>query len=205
MVKNWWVEPDKSRCIWDPFLVLNFLTKQLFCNFQALEVDDKDFYVCVNRDVDAKFIKDDKSSEDEDKIDQFVVKHHETITVVQGLAKTKLTNPDEWIIKIKRETSETTFFKGKEIIDKISQRQEKLERNKNNPIIQAAIAKETLKRSKEEQKIESNANQEGGVWFSLGFTFSFSIESWLSSRGWWFFWVTPILEWPMLWRITMIY
>ena len=93
------------------------------------------------------------------------------------MAKTKLTNPDEWIIKIKRELSETTFFKGKEIINKISQRQEKLVRNKENPIIQAAIAKETLKRSKEVQKIESNANQEGGVWFSLGFSFSFSIES----------------------------
>ena len=142
-----------------------------------LEVDDKDFYVCVNRNVESKFIKDDKSSKDEDKIDQFVVKHHETITVVQGLAKTKLTNLDEWIIKIKRELSETTYFKGKEIIDKISQRQEKLERNKKSPIVQAAIAKEMLKRSKEEQKIESNANQEGGGWFSLGFTLSFSIES----------------------------
>jgi hypothetical protein len=144
---------------------------------KAIEVDDKDFYVCVNRNVESKFIKDDKSSKDEDKIDQFVVKHHETITVVQGLAKTKLTNPDEWIIKIKRELSETTFFKGKEIVDKISRRQENLERNKKSPIIQAAIAKEMLKRSKEEQKIESNVNQEGGVWFSLGFTFSFSIES----------------------------
>ena len=130
---------------------------------KALEVDDKDFYVCVNRNVESKFIKDDKSSKDEDKIDQFVVKHHKTITVVQGLAKTKLTNPDEWIIKIKRELSETTFFKGKEIVDKISRRQENLERNKKSPIIQAAIAKEMLKRSKEEQKIESNANQEGGV------------------------------------------
>jgi hypothetical protein len=127
---------------------------------KALEVDDKDFYVCVNRNVESKFIKDDKSSKDEDKIDQFVVKHHEKITVVQGLAKTKLTNPDEWIIKIKRELSETTFFKGKEIINKISQRQEKLERNKENPIVKAAIAKELLKRSKEEQKIESNADQE---------------------------------------------
>ena len=136
-----------------------------------LKVDDKDFYVCVNRNVESKFIEDDKSSKDEDKIDQFVVKHHETITVVQGLANTKLTNPDEWIIKIKRELSETTFFKGKEIVDKISRRQENLERNKKSPIIQAAIAKEMLKRSKEEQKIESNANQEGGVWFSLGFTF----------------------------------
>ena len=142
---------------------------------KTLEVDDKDFYVCVNRNVESKFIKADESTKD--KIDQFVVKHQETITVVQGLANTKLTNPDEWIIKIKRELSETTFFKGKEIIDKISQRQEKLERNKENPIIQAAIAKETLKRSKEVQKIESNANQEGGVWFSLGFSFSFSIES----------------------------
>ena len=92
------------------------------------------------------------------------------------MAKTKLTNPDEWIVKIKRELSDTTFY-NKEIINKISQRQEKLERNKENPIIQAAIAKETLKRSKEVQKIESNANQEGGVWFSLGFSFSFSIES----------------------------
>ena len=99
------------------------------------------------------------------------------ITVVQGLANTKLTNPDEWIIKIKRELSETTFFNGMEVIDKISQRQEKLERNKKSPIVQAAIAKEMLKRSKEEQKIESNANQEGGGWFSLGFTLSFSIES----------------------------
>ena len=122
------------------------------------EVDDQDFYVCVNRDVESKFIKADESSED--KIDQFIVKHHETITIVQGLANTKLTNPDEWIIKIKRELSETTFFKGKEIINKISQRQEKLERNKENPIVKAAIAKELLKRSKEEQKIESNADQE---------------------------------------------
>ena len=47
-----------------------------------------------------------------------------------------------------------------EVIDKISQRQEKMERNKKNPIIQAAIAKEMLKRAKEEQKIENNANQE---------------------------------------------
>ena len=46
------------------------------------EVDDKDFYVCVNRNVESKFIKADESSED--KIDQFIVKHHETITVVQG-------------------------------------------------------------------------------------------------------------------------
>ena len=75
------------------------------------------------------------------------------------MAKTKLTNPDEWIVKIKRELSDTTFFKGKEIINKISQRQEKLVRNKENPIIQAAIAKEMLKRSKEEQKIGTNANQ----------------------------------------------
>ena len=142
---------------------------------KALEVDDKDFYVCVNRNVESKFIKAHESTKD--KIDQFVVKHHETITVVQGRAKTKLTNLDEWIIKIKRELSETTFFKGKEIINKISQRQEKLERNKKSPIVQAAIAKEMLKRSKEEQKIESNANQEGGGWFSLGFTLSFSIES----------------------------
>ena len=131
---------------------------QISKELKALEVDDKDFYVCVNRDVKSKFINDDESKED--KIDQFVVKHCETITVVQGLANTKLTNPDEWIIKIKRELSETTFFKGKEIINKISQRQEKLERNKENPIVKAAIAKELLKRSKEEQKIESNADQE---------------------------------------------
>ena len=125
---------------------------------KTLEVDDKDFYVCVNRNVESKFIKADESQKD--KIDQFVVKHHEMITVVQGLANTKLTNPDEWIIKIKRELSETTFFNGMEVIDKISQRQEKMERNKKNPIIQAAIAKEMLKRAKEEQKIENNANQE---------------------------------------------
>ena len=125
---------------------------------KTLEVDDKDFYVCVNRNVESKFIKAHESTKD--KIDQFVVKHHETITVVQGLANTELTNPDEWIIKIKRELSETTYFNGKEVIDKISQRQEKMERNKKNPIIQAAIAKEMLKRSKEEQKIENNANQE---------------------------------------------
>jgi hypothetical protein len=124
------------------------------------EVDDKDFYVCVKRDVESKFIKADESSED--KIDQFIVKHHETITIVQGLANTKLTNPDIWIIKIKRKLSEKTFFKGKEIIDKISQRQENLERNKKNPIVKAAIAKELLKRSKQEQKIGSilNGNQE---------------------------------------------
>ena len=79
---------------------------------------------------------------------------------IQGLANTKLTNPDEWIIKIKKELSETTFFDGKEIIDKISQKQEKLERNKENPIVKNAIKKELLKRSKEEQKIEGNANQE---------------------------------------------
>ena len=133
---------------------------------KALEVDDKDFYVCVNRNVESKFIKDDKSSKDEDKIDKFIHKHQETITVVQGLAKTKLTNPDEWIIKIKRELSETTFFKGKEIIDKISQRQEKLERNKKSPIIQAAIAKETLKRSKEEQKIESNEEEKNNCFMA---------------------------------------
>ena len=125
---------------------------------KTLEVDDKDFYVCVNRNVESKFIKADESKKD--KIDQFVVKHHETITVVQGLANTKLTNPDEWIIKIKKALSETTFFNGKEIIDKLSQRQEKLERNKENPIIKNAIRKELLKRSKEEQKIEGNANQE---------------------------------------------
>ena len=125
---------------------------------KTLEVDDKDFYVCVNRNVESKFIKADESKKD--KIDQFVVKHQEMITVVQGLANTKLTNPDEWIIKIKRELSETTFFNGMEVIDKISQRQEKMERNKKNPIIQAAIAKEMLKRAKEEQKIENNANQE---------------------------------------------
>ena len=123
-----------------------------------IEVDDKDFYVCVNRNVESEFIKDDESKKD--KIDQLVVKHHETITVVQGLANTKLTNPDEWIIKIKKELSETTFFKGKEIIDKISQRQEKLERNKESPIVKAAIAKQLLKQSKEEQKIEGNADQE---------------------------------------------
>ena len=76
------------------------------------------------------------------------------------MAKTKLTNPDEWIIKIKRELSETTFFKGKEIIDKISQRQEKLERNKENPIIKAAIAKELLKRSKEEKKVHQEPLEE---------------------------------------------
>ena len=105
---------------------------------KALEVDDKDFYVCVNRNVESKFIKDDESKEE--KIDQFVVKHRETITVVQGLANTKLTNPDKWIIKIKKELSETTLFKGKEIIDKISQRQEKLERNSLSPIVKAAIA-----------------------------------------------------------------
>jgi hypothetical protein len=122
------------------------------------EVDDQDFYVCVNRDVESKFIKADESSED--KIDQFIVKHHETITIVQGLANTKLTNPDNWIIKIKRKLSETTFFKGKEIIDKISQRQENLERNKENPIVKAAIAKELLKRSKQEQKIGSIHNKE---------------------------------------------
>ena len=102
---------------------------------KALEVDDKDF---VNRNVESKFIKDDESKED--KIDQFVVKHRETITVVQGLANTKLTNPDKWIIKIKKELSETTLFKGKEIIDKISQHQEKLERNSLSPIVKAAIA-----------------------------------------------------------------
>ena len=123
-----------------------------------LEVDDKDFYVCVNRNVESKFIKDDESKKD--KIDQLVVKHRETITVVQGLANTKLTNPNEWIIKIKKELSETTFFDGKEVIDKISQKQEKLERNKENPIVKNAIRKELLKRSKEEQKIEGNANQE---------------------------------------------
>ena len=101
--------------------VIFFFYKTTFCNFQVLEVDDKDFYVCVNRDVESKFIKADESKgklSKEDKIDQFVVKHRETITVVQGLANTKLTNPDEWIIKIYRNLSETTFFKGKEIIDK---------------------------------------------------------------------------------------
>ena len=40
---------------------------------------------------------------------------------------------------------------------------ENLERNKKSPISQAPIAKELLKRSNEEQKIE----QGGGVWFSL--------------------------------------
>ena len=43
---------------------------------KTLEVDDKDFYVCVNRNVESKFIKADESTKD--KIDQFVVKHHET-------------------------------------------------------------------------------------------------------------------------------
>ena len=121
---------------------------------KALEVDDKDFYVCVNRNVESKFIKDDESKED--KIDQFVVKHRETITVVQGLANTKLTNPDKWIIKIKKELSETTFFKGKEIIEKISQRQEKLERNPLSPIVKAAIANADQEEENNCFKLSSN-------------------------------------------------
>ena len=34
---------------------------QISKELKALEVDDKDFYVCVNRNVESKFIKDDES------------------------------------------------------------------------------------------------------------------------------------------------
>jgi len=89
---------------------------------------NEDFYVHVDRDVEAEF-------NNNEEIDVLIVIHKEEIMVVQGLDK------KNWILKITRELSEKTFFKGSEMIDKISNRKEKLERNKLHPIVQATLWK----------------------------------------------------------------
>jgi len=91
------------------------------------ESTDKDNYVIVDRNVESEFTK-------QEEFDVLTVVHKEEILIVQGLDK------KNWILKITRELSEKTFFKGNEMIDKISNRKENLERNKENPIVQAAFS-----------------------------------------------------------------
>jgi len=88
---------------------------------------NEDVYVHVDRNVESEF-------NNKEEFDVLTVIHKEEIMVVQGLDK------KNWILMITRELSEKTFFKGSEMIDKISNRKEKLERNKLNPIVQAAMS-----------------------------------------------------------------
>jgi len=106
--------------------------------YLTIEGEAKDIYVIVDRNVESEFTN-------EEEFDVLTVTHNEVTTVVQGLDK------KNWILRITRELSEKTFFKGSEQIDKISQRRENLERNKLNPIVQAAIASQLLRQSKDEE------------------------------------------------------
>ena len=63
------------------------------------ESTDKDNYVIVDRNVESEFTK-------QEEFDVLTVIHKEEILVVQGLDK------KNWILKITRELSEKTFFKG---------------------------------------------------------------------------------------------
>ena len=63
------------------------------------ESTDKDNYVIVDRNVESEFTK-------QEEFDVLTVVHKEEILIVQGLDK------KNWILKITRELSEKTFFKG---------------------------------------------------------------------------------------------